>query len=548
MNKNSTISKISILIIGILILNILANNFYKRFDLTEDQRYTLSKSATSIISDIDRPVIITVYLEGDFPAEFKRLQIETKQLLEEFKAENKRIQFRFENPLENAEELISMGMQPSQLAVQENGVTSEIVIFPWATVQQGNNGELIPLLKDTNAQSQEEQLENAIQNLEYAFANAFHKLNSKKEKKIAVVKGNGQLDDIYIYDFLKTIGNYYRLAQFTLDSVATNPQETLNKLNTYDLAIIAKPNERFSEYEKYTLDQYIMQGGKTLWLIDQVHAELDSLMETGEALAYPRDLGLTDFFFQYGVRINPNLVEDLYSAKIPLATGRIGNQTQYDQFLWRYYPVTLSANNHPINKHLEPVNFKFTSSIELLKNAINKTVLLQSSPLSKVSGTPQIVSLQSISQQNNPSEYKNGNQPLAVLLEGSFKSAYADRVKPFKSQNNKDLSNNNSMIVIADGDLIANQITNGQAEQLGIDKYTGQQFGNKNFLLNSVNYLLDDVGLLDIRNKTVDLKMLDREKAFQNRGFYQLLNIIFPLICLGILGLSYFVIRKKKYQ
>ncbi len=548
MNKQSNISKIVLLIIGLIVLNFVSNKVSLRFDLTEDQRFTLSQPALDILDKIDSPIIIKVFLEGEFPTEFKRLQIETRQLLEELKSENNHINFRFINPLDvDTNELLAQGLQPSQLSVQENGVTSEIVIFPWATVQKGNKIENVSLLKDTNAQSQEEQLQNAIQNLEYAFADAIHKITSEKTKKIAVIKGNGELDDIYIFDFIKTMGAYYRLAQFTLDSVENAPERTLNLLKEYDLLVIAKPTERFTENEKYALDQYITYGGKTLWMVDQVHAELDSLMATGESLAYPRDLNLTDLLFSYGVRINQNLVQDLYAATIPLATGAVGNQTQYDQFLWNYFPVVQSVNNHPINKNIESVNFKFTSSIDLLKNDIEKTVLLQSSPLSKVTGTPTIISLSSISQQPNPENFNNGNQPLAVLLEGEFKSAYADRIKPFKA-GSKDKSSANRMIVIADGDIVANQITRGQPEPLGVDKWTGQRFGNKEFLLNCVNYLLDDSGLIQVRSKIIDLKILNREKAYEERRFYQVLNLLLPLILLALFGLVFNYIRKKKYH
>lgn len=549
MNKLSNISKLSLLILAIIIVNFISNTIYHRFDLTEDGRYTLSEPAIKIIENIDNSIIIKVYLEGDFPSEFKRLQDETKQLLEELRAVNSNIRFRFINPLdEDTRALVDFGLQPSQLSIEQNGRTSEIVIFPWAVVQRGKRIEKVSLLKDTNSQTQDEQLQNAIQNLEYAFTDAIHKIISKKEKKIAIIKGNGELEDLYLANFLRKLGEYYHLAPFTLDSVKTNPKKTLEQLTKFDLAIIAKPTERFTDEEKYTLDQYFINGGKSLWLIDSVHAELDSLMDTGKSLVFPRDLNLTDLLFSYGVRINANLVQDLYSAKIPLATGNLGNKVQYNQFLWNFYPVNQSYNNHVINKNLEPVNFKFVSSIDLLKNDIEKTILFQSSPLSKIIGTPTIINLNSIAKKPNPDNFKNGNQPMAVLLEGNFKSAYANRIQPFKTTLQKEISSPNKMIVIADGDLIANQITRGQPEPLGVDKYTGQHFGNKEFLLNCVNYLIDDSGLIQIRSKTISLKTLDREKSYQERSYYQILNLIIPLFLLGIFGLTFNYIRKKKYQ
>jgi ABC-2 type transport system permease protein len=547
-NKSTNISKIGILIFFVFGLNLISSYLYKRFDLTQDRRYSLSEPAKKIIGTIDDYIKIKVFLEGDFPAEFKRLQYETKQILEEIKVENSKIRFQFIDPLENnPEALIKLGLQPSRLSIQMNGKTSEVVLFPWALVQYGERFEKVSLLKDTNAQSQEEQLQNAIQNLEFVFADAIHKVTSKKEKKIAIIKGNGTLDDIYLADILRKIGEYYRLAPFTLDSVQSNPQKTLEQLSKFDLAIIAKPTERFSEEEKYTLDQFIMNGGKSLWLLDQVHAELDSLMGTGASLVYARDLNLTDLLFSYGVRVNPILVKDLYSGTIPLATGKLGNKTQYNQFLWSFYPVVQTTNSHVINKHIEPVFFRFSNNIDLLPNNIEKTVLLQSSPLSKTIGTPTIIDLKSIAEKANPDTFKNGNQPLAVLLEGLFKSAYSNRIKPFKSKSAKDKSNKNKMIVISDGDLIANQITKGKPEPLGVDKYSGRQYGNKEFLLNCINYLLDDSGLIKIRSKVIELKTLNKELSYKNRNYYQFLNNIVPLLLLGLFGFVFNILRKKIY-
>lgn len=283
-------SKIIVFLIGIILINYIGSKIYKRFDLTEDKRYTLSKTTENILANVDEIIGIKVYLEGDFPAEFKRLQIETKLHLEELKIRNKNIHFRFINPIENAQELIEKGLEPSRLQVEENGKLSEIVLFPFAEINYKDKTEYVSLLKDIFSNSQDEQLQSSIQNLEYAFAHAIHKVTTVKSKKIAVLRGKGTLDDIYLFDFLKKLGDYYYLAPFSLDAVAEQPQKTAHQLFNYDLAIIAKPTEKFTEEEKYTLDQFVMQGGKTLWTLDNVHAELDSLMQTGESLVYPRDL------------------------------------------------------------------------------------------------------------------------------------------------------------------------------------------------------------------------------------------------------------------
>ena len=541
-------SKITALLIGLILLNIIGSKIYKRFDLTQDNRYTLSKATEKIVKNVKDILIITVYLKGDFPAEFKRLQTETKLHLEELKARNKNIQFRFVNPTEITQKLIKTGLEPSSLQIQENGKSSEIMMFPWAVVSYKNKTENVSLLKDVFSNSQDQQLESSIQNLEFAFANAIHKVTSEKSKKIAVLRGNGELNDIYIADFLRKLGEYYFLAPFTLDSVAVQPQKTLQGISEFDLAIIAKPTEKFTESEKFTLDQFIMNGGKTLWIIDNVQAELDSLMQTGETLAYPRDLGLTDLFFNYGVRINTDLILDLYSSEIPLATGNIGNQTQFNQFLWEYYPLLNSRNNHPINNNIEAVNVKFANSIDLLKNDIQKTVLLQSSPLSKTVGTPSLITLRTITQKPNQSEYNKGNRPISVLLEGKFKSAYFGRIKPFKIAEPKENGIENKMVVISDGDIIANEVSKGKPLGLGLNKWTNQRYGNKEFLLNTVNYLLDDTGLINIRSKTVKIDFLNKEKAFEESSKWQLINILFPLLLLALFGFIFNYFRKKKYQ
>ena len=541
-------SKIALILILLILVNFISSKIYKRFDLTDDKRYTLSETTKSIVGNVTEIITIKVYLDGAFPAEFKRLQIETKQHLEELKAINKNIQFRFINPSKIGQELINNGLEPSRLQLQENGKLSELVIFPWAIISSKNKTEKVALLKDIFSNTQDEQLESSIQNLEYAFAKSIHKITTKKSKKIAIIKGNGELNDIYISDFLQKLNEYYFLAPFTLDSVENQPQKTLKDILEFDLAIIAKPTEKFTEKEKFTLDQFVMNGGKTLWLVDNVRAELDSLMSTGEALAYPRNLGLTDLFFNYGVRINADLITDLYCSEIPLATGNIGNKTQFNQFQWQYFPLLNSINNHPINNNIEAVNVKFANSIDTLKNEINKTVLLQSSKLSKPQGTPSIISLKSIAQKPNPSEYRNGNKPIAVLLEGNFKSAYNDRVKPFKIEKPRDHGISNKMVLIADGDIIANEISQGKPLELGVNKWTNQRYGNKEFLLNTVNYLLDDNGLINIRSKTIKIDFLNKQKAFEETRKWQLINIISPLTLLAVFGFFFNYAKRKKYQ
>ncbi len=548
MSKNNPYSKVLIVLIILIAVNIVGSYMYKRFDLTHDKRYTLSAETIRLVEQIEKPLQIKVYLQGSFPAEFKRLQLETKQLLQELNEINDLVKFRFIDPLSSSKDLIKKGLQPSRLTVQEDGKVSEAVIFPWALISYGDKEAYVPLLVNAIAPSQEQQLQNSIENLEYEFANAIHKISEAKSKKIAVLKGNGQPDDIYLYSFLKSLGEYYKLAEFTLDSVEINPHKTLSELSGYDLSIIVKPSLTFTEKEKLVLDQYIMQGGKTLWLLDNVYAEMDSLMLTGKSLAFNRDLNLTDMLFSYGVRINYNVTKDLYSGTIRLASGNTGNQLQYQDFLWHYFPLIFADNSHPISKSIDPVLLKFPSSIDTLKNQTRKTILLQSSPLAKIIGTPTNISLNEIAIEADKNEFKDALTNFGVLLEGTFSSAYANRMLPFETESFKTLGVDNKMIVIADGDLAVNEVLRGEPLPLDKDKWTNQSYGNIAFLLNSVHYLLDDNGLLNLRSKSLQIQFLDKEKAFEERTYWQMLNLVLPLVILFIFGWVFNFLRKRRYN
>ena len=536
-----------LLLISLLIINICTQSIYKRIDVTEDHRFTLSETSKNIISKVNEPLFITVYLEGDFPSEFKRLQLETRQHLEELTAENALIKFKFEIPDQQQDALIKRGMMPSKLTVEEAGKFSEAIIFPWAEISYGKKLSIVSLLPTAIVSSQDEQLQKAIENLEFSFSNAINSITQTAQKKVAVISGNGELEDIYLYSFLSEVAKKYRLGKITLDSVSTNPQETLKKMSAFDLAIIAKPTQKFTAKEKFTLDQFITNGGKTLWMIDNVQADLDSLFTNGKMLAYPRDLNLTNLLFTYGVRINTTLIKDLYAAEIPLATGIIGNQPQFQNLEWLYHPLVRGNPNHAITKNISPVRLQFANSIDTLKNNIKKTPLLVSSLLTRKIGTPNFIELASISDRVLEADYQSGKQLFAVLLEGDFNSAYKNRIKPFQTKRYKEQATNNKMILVADGDIVKNQILKEQPVDLNKDKWTHQQFGNKDFLLNAVDYLLDDSGIVQLRNKTLQIKLLDKQKAFKERLFWQFLNVVLPLMILLVFGIVFKILRNRKY-
>lgn len=545
---NKKLKHIAFLIAGLLLLNYGSQSIYKRFDLTKDKRYTLSDVTVSKLKNIQSSLIIRVYLEGDFPSEFKRLQIETRQFLEELRAENSNIKIQFVNPDEQRERLIKAGMTPSQLTVEEGGKLSNAIIFPWAELDYKNKTNIVSLLPNGVIQSQEQQLEAAIENLEFSFSSAISSINQKNAKKVAILTGNGELEGIKLYSLASEVSKKYLLRGFTLDSVEKNPAKSLKDLQNFDLAIIAKPTESFTEKEKMVLDQFIIKGGKTLWMLENVQADTDSLYNNGRMLAYPIDLNLTDLFFSYGVRINTNLIQDLYASKIPLVTGNVGNQPQMQSFQWFYHPLLNGNPNHPITKNTAPVRFQFANQIDTLQNNIKKTPLFVTSELTRKIGVPNFIELQSISEEPKEKDYKGGHQLLGVLLEGEFNSMYANRIKPFDLTEFSSKSFANKMVVISDGDVAKNQISKGQPYDLGLDKFTGEQFGNKEFLLNTIDYLLDDSGLIELRNKTLQINLLDKKKAFEERTYWQFINIVLPLLLLFTFGFGFNYLRKKKYS
>ena len=545
---------ILVLIVGLILVNLLASIFHQRFDLTQDQRFTLSPAAKAIIDKVRSPIVIDVFLKGNFPPEFRKLQNETRQLLEEFEAYNPNIRFDFTDPLAEgddanaiAQEFYELGMTPARVSVMENGKTSETLIFPWAIASFNNKTVRIPLLKNKLGATDEERVNNSVQQLEYAFADGLSQLVRTKEKKIAIMRGNGELPDANIANFIQNIRKYYFVAPFTLDFTAVNPGKTLKDLNDFDLIIEAKPTQAYTEKEKYLLDQYLMQGGKVIWLVEKVAMETDSLFnKTGSTLAFPRDLNLNDLFFSYGLRINPVLINDIYSAPIILASGS-GNDTQFTPYPWFYSPLTTSPKTHPIINNIEAVKFEWANQIDTLRNEVKKTILLSSSPQTKIESAPLEISLNILNTKPNLSTYTAGEQALAVLFEGRFKSVYKNRVKPFETDKLIDLSEPTKMIVVADGDVIKNQLKQGEPQELGFDRYTGNTYGNKEFLMNSVNYLLDDSGLIDIRSKEISIAFLDLEKVAEEREKWQFINLIIPLLLLALGAFAFNYFRKKRY-
>ena len=551
----NSISKVVIALVCLLVVNYIAKQWHTRIDLTQDKRYTLSEVSKKTLAKIQNPIVIDVLLKGNIPTEFKKLQTETIQLLDEYAATNNNIIVNFVNPLEGEEhpesviqELINNGYQPLQITQNEAGKSSIEYIFPWAVISDGKKSERVRLFVNKLGSTDQEQVQNSVQKLEYNFTDALYKFSLDKKKKIAILRSNGALEDIYMADFLKTAREYYFIAPFTLDSVATNPEKTLHDLEKFDLLLVPKPTEPFTDAQKQVVDHYIMNGGRALWLIDNVAVSLEDMYKTGGmTMAMPVNLNLTDMFFQYGFRINYTLVNDLYFSEIIVATGD-GSQTRYMPIPWVYNPLVISGNNHLINNHLDAVRFQFANSIDTLKNGVKKTVLLTSSPFSKADGTPREINLRFDPNNQNKEAYKHGNIPLAVLLEGEFNSVYKDRIRPINLKEKSDRSKPTKMLVVADGDIIKNDIDskNNIPLELGFDKWTSKYYDNKSFLQNALNYLLDDTEFLSLRNKKVQLAFLDKQKVAESVSSWQIKVFVYPLLLLILVMLSVLYFYRKK--
>lgn len=550
--------EIIIAFVAILIINILGNHYFFRLDLTADKRYTLSKTTLAILKNVQEPLYFDVYLDGEIPAEFRKLQSETNQMIEELKAYNDNIILQYIDPLEDKDPemkkikgLFKKGLTPVNVSVKIKGKQTQTMVFPWATASYRGKTVNVPLLKNLMGASTEQKVIGSVQHLEYSFADALHKITTPKQKKIAIIKGNGEMADAFLAKFLVQIRDNYYLAPFTLDAVDSLPNLTLNSLKKFDLAIIAKPTIAFTDKEKQVLDQYIVSGGKTLWLIDQVKIEMDSLKnQNGSSIALPNDLNLNDLFFKYGFRISPDLIKDEQGTPIKLATGAPGSNTQYQEFNWKFAPYIVSQSKHPISNNLGGIKLDFANPIDTLKNKIKKTILLQSSKNSKKVGTPTEIYINMVAEQTDPLDYQaGGNLAVSILLEGKFRSVFENRVLPFLDKSFKTVDKKSSIIVVADGDIIKNQLDkDGIPVDLGYDQKTGLMYDNKDFLINATNYLLDDTGLMSVRNKQIELPLLDQERMYENQTEIQFLTIILPILITAVMCFGFYYFRKRKYS
>ena len=569
LRRNSLI-QLGIGLAVILLVNIISSFLFTRFDLTAEKRYSLAPATKDLLKKTDDIVFFKVYLEGDLPPGFRRLANETREMLDEFRAYNKDIQFEFVNPSDNPNNaerteayklLVERGLQPTNLRVNQKGESRQLILFPGAIVSYKGRETPVQLLMTKLGEDPEMVLNNSIQGLEYNLAAAIEKLTTQIKPAVAIIEGHGELSHARMVDLEQSLSEYYRVERVTIDHKINSltlrlTGDTVNEplVNKYKALIIAGPVKPYDEKDKFLIDQFIMRGGRVLWLIDPVFASMDSLEKYSTTMGIVNDINLEDMLFNYGVRLNTNLVLDLNALQIPLTTGMMGNQPQIEYFPWYFFPILTPSRNHPIVNGLNAVKTEFISTIDTVeKPGISKTILLTTSQYSRTVNAPAMIDLQILRREPDPAWFTQGPQPVAVLLEGTFQSAFQFRIPP-EIADNQDLgfrekSRLNKMVVIGDGDIAKNQFhfRDGYPLPLGYDQYTQQSFGNKDLILNIMNYLTDDSGLISVRSRELKLRLLDSARANKERLFWQLLNILLPLVLIGGYGFGRYAVRRKKY-
>jgi len=539
-----------------------------RWDLTSEKRFSISETTKVLLKDINDIVYVKVYLEGnDLPSEFNQLKRETAILLDELKSQNSSIEFEFINPLNTDDEkskseilsqLAKRGLTPTTILIQEEDGVQEKVIVPGAMLSYRGKEVAIQLLKSNIGSSPEENLRESVNELEYEFMNALRTASSFVKPTIAFITGHNELTEEEIQDYAIGLSEHFVLARFNLREIPQDSitgeyliKERIESLQKYQAIVIAKPQTSFSDLDKYFIDQYLMNGGKVLWAIDPVHAEMDSLNNRMEMVAFPvRELGLQDQLFKYGVRINTDILTDITCSKIPLPVGEVNNQPQWQLLSWFYFPLIIPDSKHSITNNLDAIQLKFASSIDTIKTqGIKKTVLLQTSPYTGRSNTPARISLQSALTPPKEENFQAGRKTVAMLLEGKFTSLFKNRIKPKEDQGLPFIEDGkfSRMIVISDGDIMRNRSKNGKPLPLGWDKYEKRQYANKKFLLNAMDYLLEDNAVISLRSRELKLRLLNKTKVNDEYNYWKAFNTALPILIIILFGFISIWMRKRRY-
>lgn len=541
------------LLLVLVLANMILHSFFFRIDLTEDKRYSISEASREVMRNLKDPVLVEVYLEGEFPSGFRRLQQSIRETLEEFRAySNQKLDFKFVDPSaapdaktrnRTYEQLVKIGLQPTNLMVKQGSEQVQKIIFPGAVVRVKGREIPVQLLKGNQSAGASERLNQSVEGIEFELATAIKMAGNDATPRIAILTGHGEASDRRIQDFGLSLKQYYDVRKVDLTSI--------ENLNDFQLAVLIKPTQPFAEFDKFKLDQFVVKGGSLLCLMDGIRAEIDSIKPEG-SLAFPYNTNLEDLFFRYGFRLNADLLLDMNSGAIPLVVGYMGDKPETKLVPWRYYPVLNDFGKHPVVRNMDALYGRFISSVDTILNPdIKKTGLIFSSKYSRIVTSPVRLSFNEARLVPLPEQYKLQHIPVAWLLEGKFRSLYQNRMLP--DAGNKlgfrESDKSSAIVVVGDGDFARNDTNKaGDFFPLGYDRFLRTTFANKDFLLNAIAYLLDDNGIILARNKTISLRPLDLPRIQKEKLFWQIFNVAGPLILVMIFALIRLWLRTRKYR
>ena len=549
----------TIVIIGVILIGLLFNQLFFRLDLTAEKRYSITNVSKNMVKKLEKPIDITLYLAGDLPPGFLRLQKSIQEKIADYNAYSSQIiNLTVVDPYENADnnkreqlfsELAKKGLQPTNIRQKTEQGTMTQLIFPGALIKYGEKQVSVNLLNNT-VKNPEVNFNNSIESLEYEFTAAFAELLNSEKQTVAFLNGQDELNKYETYDFREALSEKYTVSDVSANQLMTSGQQIKT-------LIVANPIKAFAENDKFYIDQFLMNGGRIIWLVSPVSVSLDSLSTGYMTLAFPQNLNLEDQLFKYGIRLNANLIQDIDCLMIPVNTAPAGSPVKWTPAPWYYSPLLIPSQNHVLSRNLNRVKAEFVSSIDTVgKQAqIRKTVILTSSPYSLVTNTPLEISLGII---NNPPDrrlFRQPSQTIGILLEGIFSSVFKNRMISSYGVSPSEIkteSQPTKMIVITNGNLIANKyhISGGVPEfmPLGYDQYSQETFGNKAFLMNAVNYLCDDQGLMELRSRVFKIRLLDKVRIREGKALWQILNVLAPLVLIALFGGCYVFIRNRKYR
>ena len=527
-------------IAALVVVNLLVNLYVVRWDMTDDHRYSIAPTTKQLLQTLDEPLEVTILLDGELNAGFQRLQRATIELLEEFQARSENTSIRYRVSTEN----IPQGIPPTVIHERTHkGQTAQTTVYPFALLHYKGQTSVVELLRNNRGLSGEENLNHSIENLEFAFVEAIHTLTRDSIEKIAFLEGHGELSEREVFDLSQALSRYYQIDRGTLGN------ET-DILNDYRVVIIADPQEPFSEKDKYILDQYLMQGGRILWVVNGVRFSDEYLSQSGMTPVIPLELQIDDMLFRYGVRVNATLVQDLQCLPVPVDVSSDPQQPNWQPMPWTYAPLLLTSHASPITRNLMQVSSTMASTIEFVggEDGIYKEVLLATSSASRITGTPAQVDLGF--DDANPEEYRYAYVPVAASMEGVFPSLFAHLLPPediIMHSPMRKQSEPTKQIVVASGSIIRNEWQQGQPLPLGYDRYTNTQFGNRDFMVNAVLYLADDTGWMSLRQKELTLRLINDQRAREQRIAAQVVSIAAPLLLLALIAGVVILIRKRRY-